>query len=117
MGCRFRSGIDCPACMQGLILGGLIQGVTIRGEAFTGSVFDCLGPFPLLCAACVLSGYMMLGGGWLYLKTTGISRHFAARALRSALIVFLMLFGVACFTATVVQPAARIAWETHTAGL
>jgi cytochrome d ubiquinol oxidase subunit II len=103
--------------MQGLILGGLIQGVTIRGEAFTGSVFDCLRPFPLLCAACVLSGYIMLGGGWLYLKTTGISRHFAARALRSALIVFLMLFGVACFTATFVQPAARIAWETHTASL
>jgi cytochrome d ubiquinol oxidase subunit II len=103
--------------MQGLILGGLIQGVTIRGEAFTGSVFDCLRPFPLLCAVCVLSGYMMLGGGWLYLKTTGISRHFAARALRSALVVFLMLFGVACFTATLVQPAARIAWETHTASL
>jgi cytochrome d ubiquinol oxidase subunit II len=113
----FGVGSIIAACMQGLIIGGLIQGVTIRGEAFTGSVFDCLRPFPLLCAACVLSGYMMLGGGWLYLKTTGISRHFAARALRSALVVFLMLFGVACFTATVVQPAARIAWETHTAGL
>src|SRR5579863_857253 len=113
----FAVGSIIAACMQGLILGGLIQGVTIRGEAFAGSVFDCLRLFPLLCAACVLSGYMMLGGGWLYLKTTGISRHFAARALRSALIVFLMLFGVACFMATVVQPGARIAWETHTASL
>src|SRR5580700_632010 len=113
----FGVGSIVAACMQGLILGGLIQGVTIRGEAFTGSVFDCLRPFPLLCAACVLSGYMMLGGCWLYLKTTGISRDFAARALRSTLIVFLMLFGVACFTAASVQPAVQSAWATHTASL
>ena len=113
----FGVGSIVTACMQGLILGGLIQGVTIRGEAFTGSVFDCLRPFPLLCAACVLSGYMMLGGCWLYLKTTGISRDFAARALRSTLIVFLMAFGVACFTAASVQPAVQSAWGTHTASL
>src|SRR3984957_16930007 len=35
----FGVGSIVTACMQGLILGGLIQGVTIRGEAFTGSVF------------------------------------------------------------------------------
>jgi hypothetical protein len=32
--------------MQGLILGGLVQGVAIHGDAFSGSVFDCFGPIP-----------------------------------------------------------------------
>jgi cytochrome bd ubiquinol oxidase subunit II len=113
----FGVGSIIAACMQGLIVGGLIQGVTIQGEAFSGSVFDCLHPFALLCSACVLSGYMMLGGCWLYLKTTGSSRHFAERALPSASIVVLILIGAACFTAAFIQPAVRSAWQAHTASL
>ena len=31
--------------MQGLIIGGLIQGVTIIGDDFSGSVFDIFVPF------------------------------------------------------------------------
>src|SRR5712671_4090972 len=50
----FSIGSVVATLMQGLILGGLLQGVTIRGDTFGGSVFDCLGPFPFLCAVCVL---------------------------------------------------------------
>jgi cytochrome d ubiquinol oxidase subunit II len=103
--------------MQGLILGGLLQGVAIRGDTFGGSVFDCLLPFPFLCAVCVLAGYIVLGSCWLYLKTTEASRHFAERTLRFALPAFLVLFGLACVTAASMQPGVRTAWQLHTTSL
>jgi cytochrome bd ubiquinol oxidase subunit II len=113
----FSIGSIVAACMQGVILGGLIQGVTIRGGAFGGSVFDCLRPFPILCAASVLFGYIVLGGCWLYLKTTEASRHFAERTLWLALPAFLMLFVLACLTAAFTQPEVRAAWKTHAVSL
>jgi cytochrome d ubiquinol oxidase subunit II len=113
----FSIGSIVAACMQGVILGGLIQGVTIRGDAFGGSVFDCLRPFPILCAGSVLFGYIVLGGCWLYLKTTEASRHFAERTLWLALPAFLMLFVSACLTAAFTQPEVRAAWKTHTVSL
>ncbi len=113
----FSIGSIVAACMQGVILGGVIQGVTIRGGAFGGSVFDCLRPFPILCAASVLFGYIVLGGCWLYLKTTEASRHFAERTLWLALPAFLMLFVLACLTAAFTQPEVRAAWKTHTVSL
>ena len=113
----FSIGSVVATLMQGLILGGLLQGVTIRGDTFGGSVFDCLGPFPFLCAVCVLAGYIVLGTCWLYLKTTDESRHFAERTLRLALPGFLALFALACVTAASMQPGVRTAWQIHTVSL
>src|SRR5437660_1299090 len=110
-------GSIVTACMQGLILGGLIQGVAIRGDTFGGSVFDCLRTFPFLSAACVLAGYVVLGGCWLYLKTAEESRHFAERTLRLALPAFLILFSLACVTAVSIQPEVRAVWKTHAVSL
>jgi cytochrome d ubiquinol oxidase subunit II len=90
---------------------------TIRGGAFGGSVFDCLRPFPFLCAACVLAGYIVLGGCWLYLKTPEATRHCAERALRLALPAFFILFSLACFTAAIRQPEVRAAWKVHTVSM
>jgi cytochrome d ubiquinol oxidase subunit II len=44
------------ALMQGLIVGGLIQGVTIAGDHFAGSIFDIFQPFPLVAALAVFAG-------------------------------------------------------------
>ena len=35
--------------MQGIILGGLIQGIKVENGAFAGGPFDWLAPFPLMC--------------------------------------------------------------------
>lgn len=113
----FSIGSIVAACMQGIIVGGLIQGVTIHGDAFGGDVFDCFRPFPLLCAASVLAGYVVLGACWLYLKTNEISRRFAERTLRFALPAFLVLFALACIAAALIQPEVRSAWEARTISL
>jgi cytochrome bd ubiquinol oxidase subunit II len=75
----FGLGSIIAALMQGFIVGGLIQGVAVDGERFSGSVFDVFQPFSLLVAVSVLAGYMVLGGGWLHLKATRNLHGFAER--------------------------------------
>jgi cytochrome bd ubiquinol oxidase subunit II len=99
------------AAMQGVIVGGLVQGVAVDGERFGGSVFDVFRPFSLLVGAAVLAGYVALGGGWLHLKTMAALRSFAERALRFALPAFVGLAAATCIGAAVVQPAIGAAWS------
>ena len=51
--------------MQGVILGGLIQGIKVENGAFAGGAFDWATPFALLCGLGVVAGYALLGATWL----------------------------------------------------
>src|SRR5205085_3577141 len=67
----FPAGSTVAALCQGIILGGLIQGIKVENGAFAGSAFDWATPFALLCALGVLAGYGLLGATWLVMKTEG----------------------------------------------
>jgi cytochrome d ubiquinol oxidase subunit II len=108
----FGLGSVVAALMQGLIVGGLLLGVTIDGERFSGNVFDAFRPFALLVAVTLLTGYVILGGGWLHLKSTGALRLYAERVLRRALPVFVGLAAASCIGAALFQPGVRAAWST-----
>jgi cytochrome d ubiquinol oxidase subunit II len=77
----FSAGSAVAAFSQGLILGGLIQGVTVEGGQFAGGTFDWLTPFSLVCGVSVVVGYALLGATWLIMKTDG---HVQAQARRQA---------------------------------
>ncbi len=109
----FGLGSIVAALMQGLIVGGLIQGVTVDGEQFGGGVFDVFRPFALLVAVAMLTGYVVLGAGWLHLKATARLRIFAERTLRRATPVFVGLAIAVCVAAASVQPGIRAAWSAH----
>jgi cytochrome bd ubiquinol oxidase subunit II len=109
----FAIGSFAAACMQGLILGALLEGISVEGTAFSGSVFDCFRPFPLVCAFCVLEGYVVLGGCWLHFKTSALLRGFSVRALRIALPLFLLTFGFVVETSFSVQPGIAAVWKAH----
>jgi cytochrome d ubiquinol oxidase subunit II len=109
----FGLGSIVAALVQGLIVGGLIQGVTVDGERFGGSVFDVFRPFPLLVAVTMVAGYVVLGGGWLHLKTTGALRIHAERILRRAVPIFVGLAAATCIRAAIVQPGIRAAWSAR----
>ena len=110
----FAVGSIVAALAQGLIAGGLIQGVTVAdGERFTGSVLDVFRPFALLTALSVLAGYTVLGGGWLHLKATGALRTFSERVLRRVTPLFVGLATAACITAAFIQPGVHAAWSAH----
>jgi cytochrome d ubiquinol oxidase subunit II len=111
----FAVGSIGAASMQGVIVGGLLLGVNVQGESFRGSVFDVVQPFSLLTAITMLSGYVVLGAGWLHLKSTGRLRIFAEHRLRWGAPLFMILAAATCAAAYRVQPGVRAAWADHTA--
>jgi cytochrome d ubiquinol oxidase subunit II len=82
----FAGGSTLAAFCQGLILGGLIQGIKVENGAFAGGTFDFATPFALLCGLGVMAGYALLGSCWLVMKTEG---KVAERARRHAKLLLL----------------------------
>jgi cytochrome d ubiquinol oxidase subunit II len=80
----FAGGSLVAALAQGLILGGFIQGFTVKAGAFAGGPFDWLTPYAVLTACGVVAGYALLGSAWLIMKTEnelhGDARRWAWRA-------------------------------------
>jgi cytochrome d ubiquinol oxidase subunit II len=67
----FAAGSLLAAFFQGVILGGLLQGIEVRGGQYAGSAFDWATPFALLAGVGVAAGYGLLGATWLVLRTEG----------------------------------------------
>ncbi len=67
----FSAGSLVAAFFQGIILGGLLQGITVKDGAFAGGPLDWATPFALLCGVGVVVGYALLGATWLLVKTEG----------------------------------------------
>jgi cytochrome d ubiquinol oxidase subunit II len=70
-GVAFGAGSLVAAICQGLILGAVIGGITVRDNSFVGGLWDWAYPFPLLVAVGVVFGYALLGATFLISKTTG----------------------------------------------
>lgn len=65
----FFGGSAMAALMQGVALGGLVQGIEVADRAYAGGWWDWLTPFSVLTGIAVLVGYALLGATWLVLKT------------------------------------------------
>ncbi|MBB6307244.1 cytochrome d ubiquinol oxidase subunit II [Xanthobacter tagetidis] len=91
----FSGGSLVAAFSQGVILGGLVQGITVANGQFAGGPLDWATPFALLCGLGVVAGYGLLGATWLLIKTEGA---LAARARTQALP---LLYAVLAFMAAV----------------
>jgi cytochrome d ubiquinol oxidase subunit II len=75
---------------QGVILGGLIQGIAVRDGAYAGGTFDWATPFGLICGVSVVAGYGLLGATWLVMKTDGAVQD---RARAHAKLLLLAVLG------------------------
>ena len=109
----FGVGSLVAALMQGLILGGLMQGVTVQNRHFAGSVLDIFRPLPVISGIALLFGYAVLGAGWLKLKSNVSLQDFANRSLRVSVPAFAVLIGIACIYAARIQPGIRAQWASH----
>ncbi|WP_296599025.1 cytochrome d ubiquinol oxidase subunit II [Phenylobacterium sp.] len=67
----FAGGSLVATLAQGLVLGGFIQGVTLKGRDFAGGPFDWLTPYTLLVAVGLVAGYVLLGATYLIWRTSG----------------------------------------------
>jgi cytochrome bd ubiquinol oxidase subunit II len=88
----FAAGSTLAAFCQGVILGGLIQGIRVENGEFAGGAFDWATPFAALCGVAVVAGYALLGATWLVLKTEGelaVRARAQAKVLLAAVLVFM----------------------------
>src|SRR2546421_5055044 len=87
----FTAGSAVAGFCQGLILGGLIQGIKVENGAFAGGAFDWATPFAALCGFGVLAGYALVGATWLVMKTEGAVAE-RARGQAQVLLVAVLAF-------------------------
>ena len=95
----FVAGSTLAAFCQGLILGGLIQGIKVENGAFAGGAFDWATPFAVLCGLGLVAGYALLGATWLVMKTEGsIARRARIEAKLLLLVVLAFMAIVSIWT-------------------
>ena len=85
----FMAGSTVAAFCQGLVLGGLLQGIHVENRMYAGGWWDWLTGFSVLCGVAVVIGYALQGACWLIWRTDDAlqvrcRRH--ARALAIALV-------------------------------
>lgn len=85
----FFTGSAVAAFMQGVALGTVLQGVRVENNAYAGGWFDWLTAFTMLTGAGVVVAYLLLGAGWLILKTEGQLRDDAYRLAKPLLFAVL----------------------------
>jgi cytochrome bd ubiquinol oxidase subunit II len=93
----FAAGSILAALAQGLVLGGLLEGIRVEDRRFAGGTFDWLTPFSLMCAVALVLGYALLGACWLIMKTDGEVERKARRMalpLLAALLACVVLVSV-----------------------
>ena len=67
----FTGGSTLAGFAQGVILGGLIEGVPVRDGAYAGGPLHWASPFAFVCGLALVAGYALLGATWLAMKTEG----------------------------------------------
>lgn len=86
----FAWGSTVAAFAQGVVLGGLLQGIVVKDGAFAGGALDWLAPFPVLCGFALVAGYALLGATWLVMKTEGATQLWARGRAEIALVLTLL---------------------------
>jgi cytochrome d ubiquinol oxidase subunit II len=113
----FAAGSVFAGLAQGVMVGGLIQGVNVDRNAFAGSPLDTFSPFSILLGVTVVAGYATLGVGWLRLKGEDATRAFARKHQRWIPLAFLVLTIATALIAARVQPKLVASWRDHRAAL
>jgi cytochrome d ubiquinol oxidase subunit II len=90
----FAAGSTLAAFCQGIILGGLIQGVRVENGAYAGGAFDWATPFAALCGLGVVVGYALVGATWVVMKTEGAVAESARRQAKILLLAVLVFMGI-----------------------
>ena len=93
----FAGGSIVAAFSQGLVLGGVLNGIAVEDGAFAGGPFDWLSPFSVLCGVGLVAGYALLGATWLHMRVSGPVEPWAreiAKPFLAALMVFIAAVSV-----------------------
>ncbi len=106
----FAAGSGLAAFAQGIILGGLIQGVKIEGGAYAGGALDWATPFAFLCGFAMIAGYGLLGATWLTMKSEGPVAERARGQAKNLLLAVLAFMAVVSIWTPIVEPRIAARW-------
>ena len=98
----FAGGSFVAAFIQGLMVGGLVEGLPISNSQYAGGEFGWFSPFSLMCGAGLCLGYTLLGACWLVKKCEGDVRD-AAYSLIPYLATGLLVFLIVVFAYALVE--------------
>ncbi|HEV7384827.1 MAG TPA: cytochrome d ubiquinol oxidase subunit II [Phenylobacterium sp.] len=115
----FAGGSLSATLAQGFVLGGFIQGITLKDGRFAGGVFDWLTPYTVLVALGLVAGYALLGACWLIWRTEDELHGRARRWAWTALAAVALLLAAVSLAGLFVQPriAERWGWDGHSLDL
>jgi cytochrome bd ubiquinol oxidase subunit II len=109
----FIIGSTLAAFAQGVILGGLIQGVPVRDGGYAGGSFDWATPFGLVCGLALIAGYALLGATWLVMKTEGPVAERARGHAKLFLLAVLAFMAVVSLWTPLAEPRIAARWFSH----
>jgi cytochrome bd ubiquinol oxidase subunit II len=109
----FGAGSLIAAAMQGMMLGAVLQGITVHGRSFGGGPWDWLSPLLGLTGATLIAVYATHGAAWLLLRDAIVP------SLRGLLLgaAGLSILGVGNISYQLVMATAlsQTGWVGHTA--
>jgi cytochrome bd ubiquinol oxidase subunit II len=108
----FAVSSTLAALCQGLILGGLVQGIEIDANGYAGGPFDWASPFAFVCALGVVAGYALLGATWLIMKTDGAIADRASAHAKTLLVTVLIFMAAVSIWTPLSIPRIAQRWFT-----
>ena len=87
----FHFGSLVATFMQGMFLGGFVQGIEVEGRSFAGGPFDWLSAFSVMTGFALVYGYALLGATWLIMKTEDATQDWARKSA-AYLLAFVTIF-------------------------
>lgn len=109
----FHWGSVFASLAQGLVLGAILQGISLEQGRFNGGMFDWLTPFSLLTGFALVWGNTLLGATWLILKTENELQHWARRAAQLAAVVVLLMMLIVTLWVPTLDTAISQRWGLH----
>ena len=106
----FTTGSGIAAFAQGVILGGLIQGIPVANGQYAGGAFDWATPFALATGLAIVAGYGLLGATWLTMKTEGPVADRARKQAKVLLLIVLAFMAVVSVWTPLSQPRIAERW-------
>jgi cytochrome d ubiquinol oxidase subunit II len=106
----FWLGSTLAGFFQGVILGGLIQGIKVANGEYAGGALDWTTPFALICGLGVIAGYGLLGATWLVMKTEGELADRAREHAKTLILVVLAFMALVSIWTPLVSERIASRW-------
>jgi len=106
----FTVGSVLASFAQGVILGGMIQGIPVVNGEFAGGSFDWATPFALMCGLSLIAGYGLLGATWLTMKTEGPIAVRGRHQSKQFLIAVLVFMAIVSLWTPFAEPRIAERW-------